>query len=149
MEKCWYRRVHWIINFPKNLNTKSSYKSLGGVWDAVCLNTSWCGIDIGSELKCVTYCSASRNDSEYQRYAGSVGLFLCPFPAVSTQRVWIQAYCTVLHLCFNFSFILIFDQLVAVPIIINNIDLVWILVGSFRFECDRMVTTLPSFTIRD
>ncbi len=76
MEKCWYRQVYWIINFLYNLNTKSSYKSHERVWGASCLNMSWCGIDIGSELKCISYCSASWNDCKYQWYAGSVRLSL-------------------------------------------------------------------------
>lgn len=105
MEKCWQRRAYWIINFLKNLNTKSSYKSLGGVWDTVCLNMSWCGIDIGSELKCVTYCSASRNDSKYQWYAGSVGLSLCPSHSRESN---IQSNAADFHLFLNFSFILFF-----------------------------------------
>lgn len=74
MEKCWY----WIINFLYNLNIKWSYKSLVRVWGALCLNMSWCGIDIGSELKCISYCSASWNDSKYQWFASSVCLSLCP-----------------------------------------------------------------------
>lgn len=72
------------------------------MWDALCLNTSQCSIDIGSELKCISYGSASWNDSKYQWYAGSVRFVCLPIPQrVQTLQSHFHPYWkkAVWHLC--------------------------------------------------